>query len=174
MAARWQALGVGVFVVACLWLGRTVYGELNHGVGDVATRAPAPLPTSLPPTAAGGPHAGYALPPLQGFARITERPLFSPSRRPPANRPESLGQLSSFFLDGVVISPTDRTAVVEHGRPPVLAHVVVGQAIDGWTVASILPDRIVLRHGETEHELKLRDKVVHPPPGFPPRPRPRR
>ncbi len=163
-STRLQLAGFCALALASLGLGRIVYGELGHGSADIAPGRSAPA--SVAPTRGGDKPAGYALPPLERFSAIIKRPLFSPSRRPPPREPEHLEQLDSFVLEGVLISPASRTAVVEHGRPPVTAHVVEGQDIEGWTVSSILPDRIVLRHGVTQHELKLRDQIVQPPPGI--------
>jgi general secretion pathway protein N len=157
-----------LLVLTCLGLSRIVYGELAQ---------PAPRLPAHPPTPAASPSASsaaaddrFTLPPLASLSAISDRPLFSLTRRPPEDQEKSLGQLATFILDGVRISPDGRAAIVIHGAPPTVAHVSEGQEIEGWSVSAILPDRIVLRHNGTEHELRLRDKGrANAPASGPPR-----
>jgi hypothetical protein len=112
----------------------------------------------------------FSLPPLQSFSSITDRPLFSQSRRPsPQGADDSLGPWSSFVLAGIIISPASREALILHGKPPTIVHVQEGQDLDGWLITSILPDRVVVRGGTTEHELRLTDKAdpAAAPPAVP-------
>jgi type II secretory pathway component PulC len=99
--------------------------------------------------------AAFSLPPLQSFAVVTERPLFSPSRQPAPASSNELDAWSSFVLAGIIISPDLREAMVLHNQPPMLVNLQEGEAIDGWTVANIFPDHAVFRNGDAEHELKL-------------------
>jgi len=126
--------------------------------------AAAPL-APLPPLP-----AAFALPPLARYAEVAERPLFSATRqKPPAEAGQDLlGQSSSFVLLGVIISGPGRAALVQHGHPAEMARVTEGQAVEGWTVQSILPDRILLQHGATDYELKLKDLPAAPGPPRPP------
>ncbi len=107
---------------------------------------------------------GVAMPGEAAFAVITQRPLFSPDRRPPQ---ESAGgsatpvsdKLPPLLLTGVVIADDDSVAIVEDGAPGRQNEpgqvVRLGDSIQGWTVEEILPDRIVLTRGEDREELRL-------------------
>jgi hypothetical protein len=109
----------------------------------------------------------FVLPSLQRFSVVTERPLFSPSRRPALQTRDNSGAWSSFVLAGIIITPQSREALILHGKPPAIAHLQEGQSIDGWTVASIEADRVVFRDSVSEHELKLIDKGPTGPSSLP-------
>lgn len=115
--------------------------------------------------------ANFSLPALSSFASVTGRPLFSPNRRPAARSADNTGAWSSFALAGIVITPQSRQVLVSHGKPPTIAHLAEGQAIEGWTVSAIYPDHVVFSDQLTEHELRLLDKGAAPPPQSTPQPR---
>lgn len=85
-----------------------------------------------------------------------------------------VGPWSAFVLAGIIISPTSREVLILHGKPQTLVHLQEGQDVEGWVVTSILPDRIVLRAGAVEHELKLLDKAAPSTPVIPTAPGSRR
>ncbi len=102
---------------------------------------------------------------------ITERPLFLPGRRPPADEPEEEAEapeeapktdLASMDLSAVVITPVEATAWVRTGSD--LVKLRLGDDLEGWSVKAISPDEIELeRQGETD-KLILRDYQKSPPP----------
>jgi general secretion pathway protein N len=152
--------GIGFFLGAlCLGFGALATSELSS--------APAATQSQAPSRAAGTPAAtnaaaSFALPPLQRFAIVTERPLFSPDRKPPQHTDDTAGAWSSFVLAGIIITPQSREALVLHGKPQTVAHIQEGQALEGWTITSIYPDRVVFRDGLNEHALKLTPKAPLP------------
>jgi general secretion pathway protein N len=163
IARSWSSLqvaAVAALVLVCLGLAGIIAVEVStpslavpEASSQQASAGHAKASTSAGPTP-------FSLPPLQSFASITDRPLFSQSRRPsPQGSNDSLGPWSSMVLAGIIISPASREALILHGKPPTVVHVQEGQDVDGWLVTSILPDRVVLRGGTTEHELKLLDKI---------------
>ena len=167
MSLNLSSLPTGALVLGalCLSLGALAATE----IGDAPV-----MPQEGPPAAvAGKPVAavatGFLLPPLQSFSVVTERPVFSPDRKPPQHADDTAGTWSSFVLAGVIITPQSREVLVLHGKPPTVAHVQEGQSLEGWTVTSIFPDRVVFRDGLNEHELKLVPKA--PPPTVATRPR---
>lgn len=100
----------------------------------------------------------FVLPPLARLAEVTARPLFSETRRPPLEAASSGdAQSAAFVLIGIVISADDRYALIAHGRPLHTDRATVGQELDGWTVRSILPDRVLFERGDRSLELKARD-----------------
>jgi hypothetical protein len=152
----WSRLQTVVLLLALLCVGITgvIYLELN-GFAEVPVAATAPR-AAVSATANGADASKFAMPPVQTFAAVTDRPLFSQARRPaPQGNTEAQGAWSDFTLAGIIIAPQSREVLIMHGRPPALAHIQEGQDIDGWTVTSILPDHIVLQSGGTEHELRL-------------------
>jgi type II secretory pathway component PulC len=89
---------------------------------------------------------------------VTERPLFSPDRRPAPEASETLGSWSALTLAGIVVTPDSREALITHGTPPKIVHLQEGQSVDGWVVRSIEPDRIVVANGGEQHELRFLGK----------------
>jgi general secretion pathway protein N len=144
----------------CLGLAVLASSELQDG--QDASSVPAPPAPPAKAAAPGAAPAAFSLPPLQSFAVVTERPIFAPDRKPAQAASETAGAWSSFVLAGVIITPQSREALVLHGKPATVAHLQEGQALEGWTVTSIYPDRVVLRDGLDEHELRLVPKA--PPP----------
>ncbi len=112
--------------------------------------------------------AGFNLPPRTNFSDIVVRPLFNETRRPPAPvvkeapAPAPKQQTPiTFEITGILISPTERIAIVRDNRASVVrAH--EGQEINGWIVEAIKVDRVVFRQGDRQEELKLRDKNQKP------------
>lgn len=147
-----RTVAVVAAMATLLALAYIVDDELGASAGEL------PTPGAIQPSAASGDILSkpprFQMPPARAFTAIVERPLFTPSRRPPADH-QAATELGDLALVGVLISPGVRTAVVAHGHPRVLTHVVEGQNIAGWSVASIGPDHIMLRHGATEQALKL-------------------
>jgi general secretion pathway protein N len=158
---------VGILLgVLCLGLGALAASELGATPTTVQDQAP---PAADGKTSATSAPVAFALPPVQRFAVVTERPLFSPDRKPPQHADDTAGAWSSFVLAGIIITSASREALVLHGKPQTIAHIQEGQALEGWTVTSIDPDRVVIRDGLSEHELKLTPKA--PPPTVATRPR---
>jgi hypothetical protein len=99
------------------------------------------------------------LAPLRSFAEVTERPLFSSSRRPSEKETSKVAdQPLSATLAGIVISSSSSSIVITHGDPPVLMRLKQGDQIDGWLVRSIEPARVLLqRRDGLEQQIKLHD-----------------
>ena len=147
---------IAVLVLVCVGLALVAVGELNASRPSLSREGSAPaLETSLAEGAAAtvSPPPPFSLPPLRSFAGVTERPLFSPTRQPA--KVTSSGSWSTFVLAGIIITPEVREAMVLHNQPPTLVHLQEGEAVDGWTLASIFPDHAIFRNDAEEHELKL-------------------
>jgi general secretion pathway protein N len=104
---------------------------------------------------------------------VLQRPLFAETRRPPPPEAaqDTLGAADGFTLLGTIIAGDGKSALIRYGRPPKLARVGEGQAVEGWTVREILPDRVLLEHGAARRALKLVDHPGAPPIARPPAPR---
>ena len=127
------------------WLGLT--GLLLLGIGAWPWVQPVSVSTAAAPTGdAGAPPP--ALPPLPApatLSAIAERPLFSPSRRPPAAEkaaPADPGIESRYRLLGSITADTGRQAVLAEGA----RHFQIGEggSLEGWTVSRIEHDRVTL------------------------------
>jgi general secretion pathway protein N len=150
---------VGILLVALsLGLGALAASELRTAPFTAQDQGP----SAAGKTPATSTPAAFALPPVQRFAIVTERPLFSPDRKPLQHADNTAGAWSSFALAGIIITSASREALVLHGKPQSIAHIQEGQALEGWTVTSIYPDRVVFRDGLSEHELKLIPKAPLP------------
>jgi hypothetical protein len=114
-----------------------------------AIRPPAAPPATAPATALA------ALPPLASYSAIVERPLFSPSRRPPPGAGTTLGPSieSRIRLLGIVATGPKKTAFVAEGAHHI--ELAEGDTIDGWTVKEIGQDRVLLSSTAGEAALKL-------------------
>jgi type II secretory pathway component PulC len=142
----------------CAGLAAALVMELTSA-GDTDTAASGAVTASSPPsvTIPRTPNR-FTLPPWESLAEVTERPLFSSSRRPIAvDAPQSTDQPFSATLAGIVISASSRTIIVSRGDPPVLTRLKEGDDLDGWLVTSIEPNRVLLRRDGVEQQLKLRD-----------------
>lgn len=101
-------------------------------------------------------------PTLESLKATRNRPLFSPTRRPPPARispitPASPGPRPPPQVDltGVILGPGERAAivVVPGGSAPRAVH--LGAAIDGWRVTAIAARSIVLSHAGRSVEIRL-------------------
>jgi type II secretory pathway component PulC len=144
-------------------LAAFAYAELRMEVDDEPIAA---VPDRADAAEAAAKPEPFTLPPLAELQEVVQRPLFSESRRPPAvvpaSTPQVVRELDSLSLLGVVITPDDRHALIQsdpQGKPE---RVHQGQALAGWTVEGILPDRVVFRRGETREELRIKEPE-HPP-----------
>ena len=155
----------------CLALAAFVYVQ-------VLAEAPGPAPSGggeTPPLAALPARPSYAMAPVEDFSEILERPLFSPTRRPPAQgvaataAPEPELQVT---LVGVIISSEEQIAIVRLKDAGRFARLNVGDSFQGWILDSIEPSRITFRRGDVEEHIELTYDV--PPPVQKPKRRKRR
>lgn len=155
----------------CLALAAFVYVQ-------VLAEAPGPAPSDggeTPPLAALPARPSYAMAPVEDFSEILERPLFSPTRRPPAQgvaataAPEPELQVT---LVGVIISSEEQIAIVRLKDAGRFARLSVGDSFQGWILDSIEPSRVTFRRGDVEEHIELTYDV--PPPVQKPKRRKRR
>ncbi len=156
----------------CLALAAFVYLQMQ-------TVAPGPAPSGgggeTPPLAALPAQPSYAMAPVEDFSTILERPLFSPTRRPPAEG--AVAAVASepelqVTLVGVIISSEEQIAIVRLNDASRFARLSVGDSFQGWILDSIEPSRITFRRGDLEEHIELTYDV--PPPVQKPKRRKRR
>jgi hypothetical protein len=103
--------------------------------------------------------------PLNQLSTILDRPLFSPSRRPPAPSPAPVVQgpaslappppPPNLVLFGVVMDGEGARAIVRVGADKKLVRAQIGDEIDGWKVSQIEGRKVVLSLGGRFATFKL-------------------
>jgi type II secretory pathway component PulC len=100
-------------------------------------------------------------PAISTFAEVVERPLFTPSRRPPPKTDSNPAAIASkpetFDLIGVIISADRRMALLRTVATSEVMRAVEGQSIGGWEVRAIKPTQVVLRRGDDSEVIKIKD-----------------
>ena len=100
-------------------------------------------------------------PSAASFGDINAHPIFSASRAPIASHLDMThgGESSAFPSDvtliGVIIEGQTRLALIKTASAPFAQSVAQGGEIEGWTVAEVDPDKIVLSSGATKQEILL-------------------
>ncbi|MCP5305417.1 MAG: hypothetical protein H6953_08215 [Chromatiaceae bacterium] len=148
------AICLGVVLVA-QWYG--------WSLGDAVTASLVPPPAVEEPdpaTMAATLPKGTTLGALEDYAVIIERPLFSSDRRPAEQEASGDVKLISagrpqILLSGVVAVQGDYQALVTPGSSEAIK-VSVGDDIEGWQVAEILPDSLVLTRDSRREVFELR------------------
>jgi len=146
----------------CLLLGWVVYAEVRNG--RWSPRPELAPPSSAPPIELPAPLPEFSLPPLDRFAATTRRPLFLATRRPvePEQTDTQVAPKPAAPLDvivsGVIISEEGRFALVQRRGSSETLRLAKGDSVDGWTVRSILSDRVVFGRDEDTEEVELRDR----------------
>ena len=112
----------------------------------------------------------FVLPPPETYSEVSERPLFLRSRRPVPPEEEIVEETpvetsrATFVLSGVVVSDTQRLALLQEQKSPKIVRIEEGQEYQGWTVEAIHPNRVVMRRGQEVAEIVLEDKANRPQP----------
>lgn len=148
-----------LLLALCIAIATVIYVEVDQAAVEPSASAPTPAARST--GRSDGNQPTFSMSPLRGYADVLARPLFSQTRRPPREAAAGVSS-SGFVLVGIVTSPHERHALIEHGKPPHLDRVVEDQDLDGWTVEAILDDRVVLRHADTRMEVKAKDTPPNP------------
>ena len=156
--------------------------QLNHLLGAAAAvlivmavwpwvRSPAAVRTAAAPNDQSVAAPALAvLPPLARFSVIGERPLFAASRRPsPGEKagPAGPGIEQRYRLLGIIDAGTSRRALLAEGKRRFT--IAEGAVLEGWTVAHIEHERIVLSSPGSEAVLLLQPGAAgegwaEPPP----------
>jgi hypothetical protein len=122
------------------------------------------LVTASPALAQTSERAPSELPPIESFSETIERPLFLPDRRPPAieETPEDDDVESGLFsLVGIIVSPTQRIALVKVRGSQTVLQLSEGQQANGWTVLQIRPEEVIFESNDKTETIELID--IKPP-----------
>ncbi len=136
----------------------------GNGVEDIAAIPPA-MPESRNAEQEAETQSGFVMPPQDTYAEVSERPLFLRSRRPLPPELEVSDETpaetskAAFILSGVVLTGTQRMALIQTQSSPKIARVEEGQEYEGWTVEAIHPNSVVMRRGQDVSEILLEDRA---------------
>lgn len=107
----------------------------------------------------------FQVPPKQAFAEVDDRLVFNPARVKVVSAfqpgsPTTASLPSDLSLVGVILAGETRLALIKSQAAPLAIGVSVGETIEGWQVTRVEPDRVALRAGGPEQELRL--SSAHP------------
>jgi general secretion pathway protein N len=157
-ARRLALVALCALLVAVIALELSPRPGIPQAEAGVAKAAP-PGPLVLPSEPA-------VLPPLQQYAAVVERPLFHPSRRPPAEAsatPAVAADLRQLTLTAVIITPEKRLAIFQDKSPAQNLRLTQGMRVGEWTLDEIKPDSVIFRRGAARQRLALYEAKDHPP-----------
>jgi hypothetical protein len=133
-------------------------------VGELVWRhdleAPAASDDAAPAAVAQVASDGMPVGPVSEYLSVSERPLFTHDRRPFVfvieAAPVPAGPRAEFELTAVIITSATQIALLRSNLTPTVRRVALSQTIDGWTLAEVSPDSVVLRRGEEVVTVPLR------------------
>jgi hypothetical protein len=105
-----------------------------------------------------------AIGPLSDYLSVSERPLFTHDRRPfvmivEEAAPAPVRSRVEFELTAVIITSATQLALLRSNLTPTVQRVALNQAIDGWTLAAVTPDSVLLTQRETTVTVPLRPNL---------------
>lgn len=163
------ALGLSLLLLLLSWRMSAEHGPAPEveAVRAVPTVEAGAATIGLAPD---DPGSEFRMPPRERFAAVVQRPLFHPSRRPPAEprlapAPPPPPDPLRAVLRGVVSSNGRWLALLAVEGEPALLRLSLGETYRGWRVEEVAEDRVVLRRGEDSSVLRL----AYGPEGTPPR-----
>ncbi len=126
----------------------------------------------IPEASRAGPTESKLLPPIaaiapeQAYPETAARPLFTPTRRPVPEAPTQQSAMvkGQFVLQGVTIHGDTRIALLREKASGRTHRVERGRILNGLTLASVEPDRVVLAQGPDSEELVLTVQKGPPAP----------
>ena len=104
----------------------------------------------------------FEAPPKIAFAEVDDRSVFNPARVR-VSAPSVAGATnattlpSDISLVGVILDGEKKLALIRSPQQPLAVGLGVGGSIEGWQVTRVEADRVALRAGGPEQELKLSD-----------------
>ncbi len=171
MSARRQSSMAlpAALLAACVGLVWTVYQEMaaNSRPRPIAAPAGGSSVAALPAP------LEFTMAALEDFEETIDRPLFSASRRPPAAAPGVAAgpvpvEQLELVLKGVIISTNGQIAILSDTVSNTTVTLGQGKTYRGWTLAEILPERVVFRRAGQKQQFALDYEVaptLKPPTG---------
>jgi hypothetical protein len=168
-----RAIPIALWALAAVLFGATVWPflvavPLGDGEAGAARRQTQPF---LAPSA-----ADLALPPLETFSETLNRPLFAATRRPPSPLAVLQGQqgatpttektgpkgeklvLGTYLLSGIVVTSDQKIVLLKHVTSGKSLRVAEGEMLDDWKIATVAPEYVILRRGDREERVSIRER----------------
>lgn len=144
-----------LLLLVCTVLVWLVYRQLAAPPSPEAATDPSALAEAAVPELPPKPQ--FSMRPIEDFRAVLERPIFSPTRRPPpveegGSVVESGG--ATFTLKGILIDDQERVALFRPGRGAKIVRLGEGDRLEGWTLVRIEADRVTLERGGVEKVLE--------------------
>ena len=106
-------------------------------------------------------------PPIEQFAAIVERPIFTATRRTARRQPVAPSApassgglfLGRYQVVGVVVAPGNRLVLLKRPGGADTIRLKEGEEIDGWTLVNVTRDDVVLESGGRREKIEIRDKT---------------
>ena len=115
----------------------------------VSAPPPSPIPDVRP----------YTAPPQAQFSAIDARPIFNPLREPVESTATAGNKVSAkppeAVLVGIILDSKNQLALIKTEGAPFATSVGVGGAVEGWEIAEIAPDHVVLKAGAQEYTMRM-------------------
>jgi len=149
-------------VAAAVVLAGVLALEWRRDMPEIVT------PRAAPPGSAGAAVdvdiGTYVAPPIEDYDEVLVRPLFVEGRTPPEPSapaearaaPKEEGLAKFWTLEGLVLTPEARVALVRNKRDRKLMRITEGDAFEGWEVVEFATERILLKKGEKTEALELK------------------
>ena len=122
--------------------------------------------TASPALAQSSALPALELPPIETLSETVDRPLFRPDRRPPSEEEEreevENAESGLFSLMGIIVSPTQRIALVKVRGSQTVLQLSEGQQANGWTVLQIRPQEVIFESNDKTETIELID--INPQP----------
>lgn len=152
-------------ILCCLALAAALVYQWTHPVQPMAGHGQAPADSAATTVAAA--RTRLIFPPVEDFQEITERPLFSATRRPRSDTTETAAQrraatvlankasLDSYVLSGVYFNPDETLALFWDRRKKEVVRARIGDPLADWQIKSVEPQRVIVSRGSEEQALPL-------------------
>ena len=106
--------------------------------------------------------SAYRAPALAAFSEITERPLFTEGREPPAEPVKAAVTAKQsplrLHLEGVAISPEAKIAVVRDLSTNKILHLATGTKHQGWELVAVTDTVAIFERNGQKEQLTLVDR----------------
>ncbi|MEM7224702.1 MAG: hypothetical protein AAF495_17120 [Pseudomonadota bacterium] len=159
----WLLMGL---LALCAGLGWLAYDRLHaapQAIADVAPDAKVDQSvTELPATPT------FNLPPASRFSAISERPLFSQTRRPPdVAAVETTSEVAAVdlgvTLQGIVVAGPNQIAIFKDAATGEMLRLKRNDRFKGWQLSQVTGAGVVFSNNDREQRLEL-DYEQTPPP----------
>lgn len=147
----WVPIGLLVLCLALIWV---IFQQLAAASNDEPVAADGSVIAAIVPDLPPEPH--FEIAPIEAFEIVVQRPLFSPTRRPPIEQTARVttSENVTLVLKGILIDKDARIALIRPRNSGKIERLAEGQEIGGWTVMLIAPDHVVLERGGREQTLE--------------------